>query len=160
MCWYCLLLLAGECSGGELLPASKVAIVWWTRVSQWESFGRACWSPTFAGIGSWSLCQCLSAYFVGSPYPWIYLYFHVVMFWWFILYMEVGFGKGNCCNDSYSMFSCKWIFEGLWFCRKEIGSKLKLLVILSLAGCPRVTMANLLYLCGCVSLEVCFASAH
>uniref|UniRef100_A0A7I4BQA1 F-box domain-containing protein n=1 Tax=Physcomitrium patens TaxID=3218 RepID=A0A7I4BQA1_PHYPA len=36
---------------------------------------------------------------------------------------------------------------------KEIGSKLKLLVILSLAGCPRVTMANLLYLCGCVSLE-------
>lgn len=39
--------------------------------------------------------------------------------------------------------------------RKEIGSKLKLLVILSLAGCPRVTMANLLYLCGCVSLEVC-----
>jgi hypothetical protein len=40
--------------------------------------------------------------------------------------------------------------------RKEIGSKLKLLVILSLAGCPRVTMANLLYLCGCVSLEVCY----
>ncbi|KAG0627825.1 hypothetical protein M758_2G230800 [Ceratodon purpureus] len=36
---------------------------------------------------------------------------------------------------------------------KEIGIKLKLLVILSLAGCPRVTMANLLYLCGCVSLE-------
>ncbi|KAG0570492.1 hypothetical protein KC19_6G166500 [Ceratodon purpureus] len=36
---------------------------------------------------------------------------------------------------------------------KEIGSKLKLLVILSLAGCPRVTLANLLYLCGCVSLE-------
>lgn len=38
--------------------------------------------------------------------------------------------------------------------RKEIGSNLKLLVILSLAGCPRVTMANLFYLCGCVSLEV------
>jgi hypothetical protein len=38
---------------------------------------------------------------------------------------------------------------------KELGSKLKLLVVLSLAGCPRVTMANLLYLCGCSSLEVC-----
>uniref|UniRef100_A0A7I4A3C5 F-box domain-containing protein n=1 Tax=Physcomitrium patens TaxID=3218 RepID=A0A7I4A3C5_PHYPA len=36
---------------------------------------------------------------------------------------------------------------------KEIGRKLKLLVILSLAGCSRVTVDNLMYLCGCVSLE-------